>query len=274
MGSGEVTGRDGTVQPRMRRPATLVLVLAAVAACVLPACRAGTVSLGFRPQPGDTFSYVIDVRTTTDLRLNGEPRQVRTITTRLRAAHTVVSSTGETVRVRVALSAPGEPTLTLLVKLDRFGQLTEVEGVQGGTAGLGLPEVFPAAAGAPPARPLEPGEAWVIDDDVRLPGTDPARLTGSGRIRRLEVDDGRKLATVESKTLLPIRRVGVRQRLSGQQTAVSTATLDVADGSVQVARSTTEGRFAITLEPPPGDDTPPVRGQLTVKVNSNVRRTA
>jgi hypothetical protein len=249
------------------------LVAAALtAAASLSACRPGTVSLVFRPDAGDRFTYVIDVTTVTDLRLDGEAPRRRTTHDRVEAEHTVLASGGDTARVRVTLAAPGQPRQTLLVRLDRFGQLTAIESTEGGPPGLGVPEVFPGAAGAPPAGRLAPGQTWLIDDDIRLPGSESTHVTGNGRLRSLGVEDGHRVATIASETHLPIRRATSRQRLAGEQTATSVAIIDLVDGAVRRASSVTHGRFSVTLEPPLGSDSAPVRGHLAVDVRSEVRR--
>jgi hypothetical protein len=155
-----------------------------------------------------------------------------------------------------------------------------VEGIPASALGeLGLSEVFPAAAGAPPDRPLAPGDRWVIDDEVRLE-TDgaPTRLRGEGRLVALGVEDGRDTATVESTTTLAVATTastssGTRD-LEGAQTTEVVATYDLADGALLRAESVTVGTFDLVLGPPPGGAGDPCVGTLDVEVRSRVSRQA
>src|SRR3712207_6086484 len=97
---------------------------------------------------------------------------------------------------------------TTLFRSDRAGQLAEVERIEGLPAQvlgeLGISEIFPAAAAAPPDRPLSPGDRWTINAPVDLPGLAPGRLRGQGRLIALGVVDGREVATIESVVELTV----------------------------------------------------------------------
>src|SRR5204862_2326468 len=110
----------------------------------------------------------------------------------LTARQQVLDARGGTTRVEVQLSRDGIGARAFVMRFDRAAQLTAVESVEGIPAealgNLGLAEIFPAAAGAPPDRRLRPGDRWPIDDHVQLPGmTAPARLTGEGSLVELGV---------------------------------------------------------------------------------------
>src|SRR5207237_6728753 len=108
---------------------------------------------------------------------------------------------------------------------------------------FGLSEIFPAAAGAPPARPLAAGERWAIDDQLRLAGSIPVRLRGDGRLVRLGVVGGRKVASINTSTRLPVTTStdlqGGHLDLTGVERTSSDATRDLLDGAVEQAASTT-----------------------------------
>jgi hypothetical protein len=185
------------------------------------------------------------------------------------------------VRVEVALSRPGIGTRTVVVRFDRAAQLTAVESVEGIPADalgeLGLTEVFPAAAGAPPDRPLAPGDRWDIDDEVQLDAdAAPTRLRGEGRLVELGVEDGRDTATVRTSTRLPVTTTTSTARgtrtLDGVQLTEVTVTYDLADGAVLRAEAVTSGHFELVLGPPPGGGGDPCTGSLDVEVTSTVER--
>ena len=255
-----------------------VVVLAVVAAA---GCRDGAVTLSFRPERSATYEYEATVVSSTTTALPGVAPRTNHGDAVLRARHRVLSTDAGQAEVEVVLSRPGIGERTYVMRFDRAAQLTKVETVEGLRSAdlgpVGLSEIFPAAAGAPPDQRLGPGDRWVIDDAVQLPGMDSAaRLHGDGQLVELGVDDGRDTAKVRSRTQLPVRSRssaanGV-QVLDGTQSTDVVATYDLADGSVLEATATTTATFRLTLEPPAGQAGEPIVGTLTVAVRSTTRR--
>lgn len=206
----------------------------------------------------------------------GRPEKVRD-RAELVARHRVLSRDGDAVRVEVRVTVPGVGDQTAVVRLDRAAQLTAIETVEGvpvaALGDLGVSEIFPAAAGAPPDRRLRPGDRWDIDDRLQLDEmADPARLRGVGRLVSLAVVDGRDTATVRSTFSVPIEASISTQRgageLRGTQRTELTVTYDLADGSVRAADATTTGSFRLVLNPPSDSAARPQIGTLTVEVTS------
>jgi len=253
---------------------------AALSLAVVPGCGDDTVRVAFRPEAGTRYAYEIDVEATTvtDIEGRGPVRQSDRYV--LRADHDVLSADGDSSRVEVQVREPGGATRRFVVRLDRAGQLAEVQRIEGLPAqalgSLGLSEIFPAAAGAPPDRPLAPGDRWQVDDPVELPGQARTRLRGSGRLSALGVVSGREVATIENRFELAVRGVTElltgRFRLDGRQTTTSTAAHALDDGVVQQVDAVTRGQFRLTLLPPDGTDGPPVPGTLEVEIRSKTRR--
>jgi hypothetical protein len=249
---------------------------------LLAACEPATVELFFRPSPGTQYRYEVSVRTVTSTRLGDSPVERSVEDAVLTADNTVLSSGPDGVRVRVRLRRAGSADRTYVVRLDRGAQLAGVEAVEGlPPTVLGpeaLPEILPGAPGAPPDRPLGPGERWTIDVQPSIPGADVKRLRGTGQLLELGLADGEKVATTRSVTTLPIRSsVQVRGGtllLDGAETTHTTATRFLSDGSIQTSSSSTFGRFAITLTPPSPDVSALVRGTLSIDVQSETRRVA
>jgi hypothetical protein len=257
---------------------------AALPVVLLGACDDdGAVELAFRPAEGAELRYRTAVESVTVTDVPCEPPSTRTDRTTLETTQRVLEVGDDGVRVEVSLSRAGIGTRTFVVRFDRAAQLTEVEEVEGIPAAalgeLGLSEVFPAAAGAPPDRPLAPGDRWTIDDEVQLDaGGQPTRLRGQGRLVELGVEDGRDTATVETTATLPVvtsttSSSGTRD-LVGEQTTEVVATYDLADGALLRASSVTVGSFDVVLGPPPGGAGDPCSGSLGVEVRSAVTRTA
>jgi hypothetical protein len=172
------------------------------------------------------------------------------------------------------------PERTFQVTLDRAGSLVAVQRIEDIPSSvfgeLGLSEVFPAAAGAPPDHKLRPGSSWKINEPVTLPDTLSARLTGSGRLVDLGVVNGRQVATVKSTYALPVHQTSSSQdgtvTLDGRQTTETTATHAIQDGAVQSVEAKTTGHFALTLAPPGGANGTVLKGHLDVDVESTTRR--
>ena len=263
----------------MRSP---YIALAVTAALLAPGCADDRVRITFRPVPGATYDYETSVESTTRTELPGQAPVEEPQSVRLRSHERVLEVSGASARVEVELTRPGTGARTYVMRFDRAAQLTAVESVEGIPAeslgDLGLSEIFPAAAGAPPDRPLRPCDRWTIDDSVQLSADEPpTRLQGVGRLRELGVIDGRRTATVVSSTNLPLRSVSTagtsRQMIDGTQHTDITVTYDLADGAVRHVSSVTTARYTVTIEPALGQTADPIVGSLTVVVRSEIART-
>lgn len=262
-----------------RRLGALGLALT-LTATGLVGCREGTVRLTFRPEVGAVYRYEVVVSTVSEVRLGGQEPEIREEDVVLTAEHTVLRAGDDGVEVKVLLQEPGGPDRIFEVVFDRAAQLEEVQSIEGvpddrlGT--LGIAEIFPAAAGAPPDRPLAPGSSWIIDDAIQLPdGAAATELMGSGRLVELAVVGGKEVARLASVARLPLVSVlaapGGNLRLSGSQVTDYTATHDLADGAVRDATSSTVGSFDLEVAPPRGVGAQPVTGTLRVEVSSHTR---
>jgi hypothetical protein len=258
-------------------------MIAIVVALLVSGCRDDHVTIVFHPKVGAVFDYRIHVVSSTRTALPDRPKATPpSATADLSARQRVLDTTNGTSRVEVRLTRQGIGERTFVMRFDRAAQLTAVDSVEGipteALGALGLSEIFPASAGAPPDRPLRPGDRWTIDDHVQLAGMDaPAQLTGTGRLVELGVIDGHDTATVSSSTSLPLTSVtatseGV-QTLTGTQTTTITVVYDLDTGAVRQSTAATTGRFALTLAPPPGQSGTPLRGSLTVELQSEIART-
>lgn len=255
--------------------------MVALAALGAPGCGDGLVTLAFRPEPGATYQYEARVASTVQTMLPGRPPSVETDEMVLGSRQRVIDARNGDVRVEVVLDRPGIGERTYVMRFDRAAQLTSVDTVEGIPAAalgeLGLSEIFPAAAAAPPPRPLQPGDRWTVDERVKLPGmSEPARLTGEGRLIELAVVDGRDTATVRTTTALPVTSSTLdasgAQTLAGTERTEVRATYDLADGSVLSSTAVTSAAYDLTLGPPRGVGGLPLQGILMIEVRSSLRR--
>jgi hypothetical protein len=254
--------------------------LAAVAAVLLLAgCRAETVTVSFRPEVGATYRYEIEVTAETITRLEGSPLSRRTEQVQLVEDQTVLQRDADGVEVHVVVGEPGTAGQAFVVRLGRAAQLESITSTEGATpdvvGALGVNEIVPGTAGAPPGRALSPGERWRSSRWVQVPGAEGrTRLRTTGRLTELGLDGDIEVARFRSTTTLQLRATVGSLELRGRQRIDQQAVYDLADGAVRRVTATTEGRFAIRALPPPGTDAQPVPGTLVVRVTSRTRRLA
>jgi len=264
----------------MCRPSILMVVALASGAALAGCTDTQVVRVGFHPEVGTSYRYEIRVQSTTTTNLGDAAPETSTDDVVLESVDTVLDSGPDSVRVQVLLKRGGSPDRTFVVRFDRGAQLAGVEAVDGLPPGVlgpnGLPEFLPAAATAPPDRPLSPGATWKIDATSTPVGGAPVRLQGSGRLDKVTTSAGRKVASIKADTTLPQSgrsQVGdATVTLDGTETTASSATRALADGAVQESTSVTKGTFRLQLSPKPGQQAAPVSGSMSVEVRSQTRR--
>lgn len=261
----------------MGRRSLLALVIAVVA-IPAAACSDPAVRLSYRPEVGTRSIYELRVTTSTTTKLEDQEQQKRRDSFVLRSDQRVrrVTSGGAT-QVAVRLTAAGQEPRDFVVRFDRAGQLATIESVEGvpsaALGNLGISELLPSAAGALPRTALRPGDRWRISQLLRIGSLPAGRLVGWGRLASLGVSKGTKLAVVDTEVALPVDRTtevetGGTIRLEGSQRTTMHVVQRVSDGVVLQAKARSVGRYDVTLSPPVELAGPPVRGTLTVIVNS------
>jgi hypothetical protein len=259
----------------VRRPVAQVAVLATVAGLAAMSCRPDTVRIAYRPRLGSRAVYRVMVSATSVTTLADQPARSTTDEEVFTATHEVLESSSGGSRVRVKLTSPGTEARTYVVRLDRAAQLAEVQLVEGLPASslgdLGLSEIFPAAAAAPPTRPLRPGERWRIDAPITLAGS-TTRIHGAGRVASLGVIGGRNVVRIECSYRLPVDRTSETSRLLGSESTTSTATRRLRDGTIESETATTTATYAVSVLPPKGTSGPVIPGTLIVHIQSRTTR--
>lgn len=261
-------------------------VLVVTAALALGACRSGAVEITYGPAPGTRVEYRVEVDTLTvwdldeDTALDAGPvsepdRQ------ELVVRQEVLAADESGVRVDVTIERPDAVPRRFVVRFDRAARLTRVERADGIPTStlddLGLAELFPAAAGAPPDAPLEPGSSWKVDDELLLPGSaEPVALQGRGRLVQLDVRGGEDVAVVRTELSFPVRTVAAapsgQVRLDGDQQVSQRSVHRLADGTLESSDTVTVGDYDVLVEPPPGRTADPVPGTLHIEVRTRTTR--
>jgi hypothetical protein len=252
----------------------------ALAAALLAACRPDTVRITFTPAANATYRYDVHVRAVTNSTLADAAPRKSVDDFVLHAEHRVVSVGARSTELEVKLDIPGVGLRTFTAEFDRGAQLSRIQSIEGVPASalgqLGLSEILPGAAGAPPLRPLAPGDRWRIDTPADVLGGGGSRLRGQGRLLQLGVVRGRDVATIESRFRLPVKRTTTSTdatiELDGTQTTVVTTVRAIRDGAVESAKAVTSATYRVTLTPLPGANGAPVVGRLTVEVRSSTSR--
>ena len=263
----------------MRR--LVLLLLPPLALGALTGCqKSASVHVGFRPAAGATYRYEIKVQTVTTTVLGDQPPDRSTDDVTLVSTETVLSSGPDGVHVQVQLRRAGSPDRTFLVRFDRGAQLSGVDAVDGLPPDIlgpgGLPDFLPAAATAPPDKPLSTGQKWKIDAQPAVAGAAPVRLEGTGQLVKVSTVTGRKVASIKADTRLPLSSTiqlgAATATIEGTEVTQSTASRALADGAVQEADSTTTGTFRLVVSPRAGTQGAPVTGTMSVEIRSQTRR--
>jgi hypothetical protein len=250
-----------------RRLAVGALVAALVG---IGACRAGTVRIEPDPQTGDRARYQYEIEATITRSLDDGKPTTTTIRTELIADQEVVALTDDGVEAEVTLRRDGAAPRTARVALDRTGAIHGIELVEGLTSDtLGLAQLgalLPPMS-APPAGPLALGARWSISE---------GQLEGEGRLARLGVVDGADVAVVDTTLTEAIDEAVAAGTsavtLLGDLRAESTASYDIADGSIRRSSATSRGEVRARIEPPTGVDAAPVLGTISYDIRVRVTR--
>ena len=260
------------------RARTLIATVTAVA--LLAACRSDTVRIAFKPANGARYRYDVRVRAVTRSTIADAAPRRSVDDFVLHAEHRVVRTGGDDTELEVKLTIPDVGERTFTARFDRSAQLSQIESIEGVPATalgqLGLSEILPGAAGAPPQRSLAPGDRWAIDSPAAELGGGGSRLKGEGRLVSLGVVRGRDVATIESRYRLPVKRTttsgSATIELDGTQSTVVQTVRALRDGAVESAKSVTKATYRVTLTPPAGSTGAPLTGRLTVEVRSTTSR--
>ena len=256
------------------------LSLLAAAALLLAGCRPDTVRVTFDPRTGSTYRYEVHVHAITHTTLGDTPTRRSVEDFVVHTQDRVVSAGPDGTVLEVKLTIPGVGDRTFTAVFDRAAQLSRIESIEGVPAAalgqLGLSEILPGAAGAPPKRALAPGDRWKINSPADLVGGLGSRLRGEGRLLQLGVVRGRDVATIESRYELPVKRTTLSGDgailLDGTQQSTVRTVQSVKDGALESASAMTTAQYHLQLTPPTDAQGAPVLGRLSVEVRSTTTR--
>ena len=240
----------------------------------LPSCRPDTVDLAYNFPEGSTLSYemVSEVRATWDIGGEGEGsyRVAFDVTEEIESVDeesAVVSlSLTRTSVEENNFTPPTDSSFT--VRVDEHGAVLEVIEVDGIAASLLEPEQRSLILTYRPLVALEPvrlHEEW--DALQEFEGAEFEQLKLVGRLEKLDRDDRGDIAALSYKGSGPL--IGTRQlpegdaELSGSTTTSGEAVIDLDEGLLRTARSTTDYSFEVNVIPE--DTANPIAGTLDIR---------
>jgi hypothetical protein len=255
------------VKRALLRVAPLILL-------TLLACRPDTVDLSYRFPVGKETHYRMeasaDARWNLEGQGSGSYHAVFEVTERVTedtGGEAVLSVVMEPIDVEEdGLPSPGLEPRTFSLRAGPNGEVLEVLEVDGVPAGVLDNDQLGLIATYRPPLPLEPvplNGAWNAEQQLELPSVFQQVAT-IGRLTRLDRDAGGRLAQLNylgrgplvSSITLPQGEAD----LTGSTTIHIDAQLDIDEGSLREARSSTEGRFDVRVIPP--DQRAPIVGSM------------
>lgn len=249
----------------LRRPTAIVF--ASLAALGLGACRESTVDLGFRPEPGASYSYRYEIEAVVTRSLEGEDDQVSELDSVLLVDQTVLAPSSDGARVEVEIRRDGDDPVSAVAFLDRAGSLQGLDVLEGlAVDALLAGSDLSASPGLPPGE-LAPGERWTLGRD---------QLTVEGRLLRLGIVDGEDVAVVRSRSTDHVdedaQAGSSRAHLRGLLHGSSTITYDLVDGAIRESATRSSGTLSVQVSPPEGVTAQPVDGTIAYELEVRVAR--
>lgn len=253
----------------MRGRPTAAAILGSLLA--LSACGSGTVRVVADPAIGDRARYRYEITATVSRSIEGNEPVTTDIATTLLADQEIVAVRRDVIEADVGLRRDGGVQRRATVLLDRSGAIRDIELVGGfSSTTLGLSELttvlLPSATDLPPGE-LAPGERWSISDE---------HSSGEGRLVRLGVVDGARVAVVDTSLSSPIDdEVAAGESaasLTGVLRSEGTTSYDLDDGSVRRSVARSRGEMQVRIEPPAGVDAAPALGTIRYDIRVRVTR--
>jgi hypothetical protein len=263
-----------------------IIVLVGIWLLTAAACRSDAVEIAYRFEEGRTTSYrmTATARAEWDIEEPGEG----SYEVGFDVEETVrsVDSDGAVVEVEMnpvparteerGLPSPGLERRTFSLRLDPHGQVTEVLEV-GGVAARVLDQEQLAFIGTY-RPPLATGEVrlrdrWTNEGEIRV-GSTFRQIVTTGTLVGFRRDGERRLASIEFTGAGPLEWTTAlpqgSAQLIGEATTDGSGLIDIDDGTIVEAASSTRGGFDVRLVPPGGRA--PITGTLQLDLRVLVER--
>ncbi|MEA2446758.1 MAG: hypothetical protein QOK47_395 [Actinomycetota bacterium] len=251
--------------------------------CLLAGCRPDTIDLSYRFPVGKETHYRMEARADATWNLRGRGRgsytavfEVTERVTEDAGGEAVLSVVMDPIDVEEdGLPSPGLESRSFSLRAGPNGEVLEVLEVDGVPAGVLDNDQIGLIATYRPPLPLEPvplNGAWNAEQQLELPSVFQ-QITTIGRLVRLDRDAGGRLAQLDYSGQGPlVRTIALPQGqadLTGSTRILIDARLDIDEGSLREARSSTAGRFDVRVIPP--DQKAPIVGSMSLDLDVSLR---
>src|SRR5687767_369613 len=242
-------------------------------------CRPDTVALNYRFEPGAEVKYRMEARAVAGWNLRergrGSYRAIFEVTERVAedtSNGAVVTVTMDPVSVdEQGLPSPGLEPRSFTLRAGPNGEVLEVLEVDGVPAGVLDNDQIGLIATYRPPLPLDPvrlNGTWNAQQQLELPSFFQ-QVTTIGRLTRLDRDAQGRLARLDYTGSGPlVRSLALPQgeaELEGSTELSIEADLDIDEGVLRRADSSTSGSFDVRVAPP--DQRVPVVGSLRLRLD-------
>jgi hypothetical protein len=241
------------------------VLIATVLVLLASSCRSDEVDLGYEYEAGSTLTYTMTALARANWDIGGEGsgsyRTTMDVTETIETIDdgAVVSVVMDPVEVEEeGLPSPGTEERTFSLRIGRSGEVLEVLEVDGVPASALDQEQLSLIGTYRPPLPLDPvalGDTWRSEQEVQLPSAFQQVVT-VGELERLARHEGRAIAEVTYDGEGPLAWTAAlpqgEAELTGTTRSSSRATLDIDEGFLRSARSTTAGDFEVRATPGSG----------------------
>ena len=250
-----------------------VVIAIALGALAVPACRPDTVDLAYSFPEGATLSYELVSTVQANWDINGEGEGSYRVAFDVTEEIESVDDSGAVVSLDLTRTSVEENNFTpptdtsFTVRVDEHGAVLEVIEVDGIAASLLEPEQRSLILTYRPLVALEPvrlHEEW--DALQEFEGAEFEQLNLVGRLEKLDRDEHGDIAALSYTGGGPL--IGTRElpegsaELSGSTTTSGEAVIDLEEGLLRTARSSTDYDYEVNVIPE--DTANPISGTLEI----------
>jgi hypothetical protein len=262
---------------KIRAASAAALVLASFAAC-----RSDTLALEYSLEEGVTLEYSMQADAEARWTIGDEGRGSYRVTFAVTETIQSVDDVGAVVHVEMTptsveedgLPSPGPDQRTFTLKIGNNGQVLEVIEVDGVPAEAIDPDELAFIGTYRPPLPLEAvslGDSWVAEQQVDV-GSVFQQVKTTGHLDSLDVSEEGDLADVSYSGEGPLVWTTTLPQgdasLTGSATSSAQARLNISDGSLESASSSTRGDFEVRVQPSGGDA--PISGTLQLDLELQI----
>jgi hypothetical protein len=247
-------------------------------------CRSDTVALAYSLEEGSTLEYTMQADAQARWDIAGRGRGSYSVTFDVVESIQSVDTEGAVVHVEMTptaveedgLPSPGPDVRTFTLKIGSSGQVLEVIEVDDVPAEAIDPDELAFIGTYRPPLPLEAvtlGDAWEAEQAVDV-GSVFQQVKTTGHLDSLDVSAAGDLADISYSGKGPLVWTATLPQgdasLTGTALSLAEARLNITDGFLETARSSTRGDFEVRVQPTEGNV--PINGTLELDLELEITR--